>query len=185
MENQPIEKKNTRANELYEWVEMLGLALVVVVFVFTFLLRVVTISGPSMTPTLLDGQRVIVSNFLYEPKGGDVVVFTLREQSEPFIKRIIATDGQTVDFDPDTARLIVDGQPLDEPYINEVMNDSHLWYNESYFPVTVGEDQYFACGDNRNHSWDSRYQAVGGVDREEIVGRALLVLFPFSDFGLV
>jgi signal peptidase I len=60
-----------------------------------------------------------------------------------------------------------------------------LWYNESYFPVTVGEDQYFACGDNRNHSWDSRYQAVGVVDREEIVGRALLVLFPFSDFGLV
>ena len=185
MENQPIEKKNTRENELYEWVEMLVLALVVVVFVFSFLLRVVTISGPSMTPTLLDGQRVIVSNFLYEPKVGDVVVFTLREQSEPFIKRIIATEGQTVDFDPVTAKLIVDGQPLDEPYINEVMNDSHLWYNESYFPVTVGEDQYFACGDNRNHSWDSRYQSIGVVDREEIVGRALLILFPFRDFGLV
>ncbi len=180
---QVTDDKKKRTSELYEWVEMLVLALVVVVFVFSFLLRVVTISGPSMTPTLLDGERVIVSNFLYQPKVGDVVVFSLREQSEPYIKRIIATEGQTVDFDVDTAKLIVDGQPLDEPYINEIMTNYDMWYNESYFPVTVGEDQYFACGDNRNHSYDSRYSSVGLVDREEIVGRALLVIYPFDKFG--
>ncbi len=180
---QVTDDKKKRTSELYEWVEMLVLALVVVVFVFSFILRVVTISGPSMTPTLLDGERVIVSNFLYQPKVGDVVVFSLREQSEPYIKRIIAVEGQTVDFDIKTAKLIVDGQPLDEPYINEVMTNYDMWYNESYFPVTVGEDQYFACGDNRNHSYDSRYQSVGLVDREEIVGRALLVIYPFDKFG--
>ncbi len=180
---QVTDDKKKRAGELYEWVEMLVLALVVVVFVFSFILRVVTISGPSMIPTLLDGERVIVSNFLYQPKVGDVVVFSLREQSEPYIKRIIAVEGQTVDFDANTAKLIVDGQPLDEPYINEVMINHNMWYNESYFPVTVGEDQYFACGDNRNHSYDSRYPSVGLVDREEIVGRALLVIYPFDKFG--
>ena len=180
-----IDEKKKRAGELYEWVEMLVLALVVVVFVFSFILRVVTISGPSMTPTLLDGQRVIVSNFFYQPKVGDVVVFSLREQSEPYIKRIIAVEGQTVDFDKESAKLIVDGQPLNEPYINEVMTNYDMWYNESYFPVTVGEDQYFACGDNRNHSTDSRDDRIGQVDTRFVLGKVLVRILPFSAFGAI
>ncbi len=175
--------KRKRIGEFYEWVEMLVLALVVVVFVFSFLLRIVTISGPSMIPTLNNGERVIVSNLFYEPKVGDVVVFSLREQSEPYIKRIIAVEGQTVDFDIHTAKLVVDGKPLDESYTPEKMTDYETWYNNSYFPITVGEGQYFVCGDNRNHSFDSRYPAIGLVDQEEIVGRALWIVYPFSRFG--
>ena len=175
--------KRLRAGDLYEWVEMIVMALVSVMIVFTFIFRVVTISGPSMIPTLRDGQRVVVSNLFYTPKVGDVVVFSLREQSEPYIKRVIAVEGQTVDFNQVTRKLIVDGVEFAEPYINEAMLNYKEWYDPDYYPITVGEGQYFVCGDNRNHSYDSRYPSMGLVDAEEIVGHALFIIFPFTQIG--
>lgn len=175
--------KKSGVKEAFEWIEMLACALVFVVFLFSFVFRVVTISGPSMNPTLWDGERVIVTDFFYTPQVGDVIVFTLRGNTEPYIKRILATEGQTVDFDPETASLIVDGSVVSEPYINEQMSDFYLWYDTSRFPLTVPEGQYFVMGDNRNHSLDSRRVAVGCVDRREIVGKAVFILFPFHKIG--
>ena len=175
-------QKARKAVGRYEWLEMFALALVVVVFLFSFIFRVVTISGPSMNSTLWDGERVIVSKFLYTPKVGDVIVFSLPGEKDPYIKRVIALEGQTVDFDPLTATLMVDGKTVAEPYINEPMNDMPLWYTGN-FPLTVPEDQIFVMGDNRNHSYDSR--RFGCISTEIIVGRAYFIIFPFDKAGKI
>ncbi len=169
--------------EVYEWLEMLVLALVVVVFLFSYIFRVVTIVGPSMNPTLWTDQRVVVSNFMYEPEVGDIVVFALSNESEPFIKRIIAKEGQTVDFDLEKKMLMVDGEYVDEPFINEQMQNMERWYDPEFYPLTVPTGRYYVMGDNRNHSMDSRNARVGTVDGHEIVGRALWIIYPFSNFG--
>ena len=170
--------------ELFEWIEMLSVALVIVVLVFSFVCRVVSINGPSMTPTLLDGDRVVVTNFMYTPEVGDVIVVAGPGQSEPYIKRIIALEGQTVDFDLEKKQLLVDGQLIEEPYINEQMQDFY-WYSSTRFPYTVPEDHVFFMGDNRNHSVDSRFEQVGSVDSRHIIGQAVFRLFPFRSIGVV
>ena len=170
--------------ELFEWIEMLAVALVIVVLVFSFVCRVVSINGPSMTPTLLTGDRVIVTSFLYTPEAGDVIVVAVPGQSEPYIKRIIALEGQTVDFDLEKRQLIVDGEYIDEPYINEQMQDFY-WYSSTRFPCTVPEGHVFFMGDNRNHSVDSRFEQIGTVDVHHIIGQAVFRLYPFRSIGAI
>lgn len=180
----PKKPERKIVSELFEWIETLALALVVAVLVFSFVCRIVSISGPSMTPTLLDKDRVVVTNFMYTPKVGDVVVISVPGQSEPFIKRVVALEGQVVDFDLEEGRLLVDGSPVDEPYINERMT-LFAWYNAERFPYTVPENHVFFMGDNRNHSMDSRYAQIGSVDARQIVGRAVFRLYPFNKIGAV
>ncbi len=161
--------------------------LAVVTLVFVFVIRLVAVSGPSMTPTLKDGEYVLLrSNFLccsYRP--GDVVVATVPgfDASRPIVKRVIATEGQTVDIDFSTGEVRVDGEVQDEPYINEptLTNfDDGLTY-----PVTVPEGCVFLMGDNRNHSSDSRYAPIGCVETDNILGKVILRIFPFSRIGRV
>ena len=135
-------------------------------------------------PTLLNGDRVIVTSFLYTPEAGDVIVVAVPGQSEPYIKRIIALEGQTVDFDLEKRQLIVDGEYIDEPYINEQMQDFY-WYSSTRFPCTVPEGHVFFMGDNRNHSVDSRFEQIGTVDVHHIIGQAVFRLYPFRSIGAI
>ena len=105
-------------------------------------------------------------------------------QSEPYIKRIIALEGQTVDFDLEKRQLIVDGEYIDEPYINEQMQDFY-WYSSTRFPCTVPEGHVFFMGDNRNHSVDSRFEQIGTVDVHHIIGQAVFRLYPFRSIGAI
>ncbi len=177
-------KKNTPAQEIFEWLETISVAVVIVVMVFTFVFRVVRVDGPSMTPTLIDDQRVIVTELFYEPKVGDVVVVCVPGKSDPYVKRIIATEGQTVDYSLSQNCLVIDGVPLEESYINEPMTRLD-WYSQDIYPVTVGKGQIFVCGDNRNYSSDSRYPDIGPIDTSNVMGRVSFIISPFKDFGLV
>ena len=172
-----VKKQRESGKDFYEWVQALVCSVLVVVMLFTFVIRMIGVDGHSMVPTLQDGDRLLVLNsMLYDDyKYGDIVV--LRKSSflsEPIVKRVIATEGQTVDIDFDAGVVYVDGEALEEPYIREP-----TWLNEGLeFPVTVPEGCVFVMGDNRNHSKDSRYADLGPIDSRHILGRAVFLIWP-------
>ena len=165
--------------EVYDWIQCIIFALVFCVLLFVFAVRMVNVVGHSMVPTLEQSDKVVISNLFYHPKQGDVVV--LRKQTlmqEPIVKRIIATEGQTVDIDFDDGVVYVDGKALDEPYVNEPVHDRENFEGK----ITVPE---FVMGDNRNASTDSRDARLGCVDTRYIMGRVYFTLFPVKNIGVV
>ena len=163
---------------LYEWVQVLVCAVTAMVLLFTFAVRVVLVSGPSMRETLQDQDCLLVLNapLCGGFETGDIVIIQRDDfrDGEPIVKRIVATEGQTVDIDFDAGTVYVDGQLLEETYIRE---PTHLEEGLE-FPVTVPEGCVFVLGDNRNDSDDSRDPDLGPVDTREILGRAVALLFP-------
>ena len=156
-------QRETPGRELYEWTQALVGSVLTVVLVFTFLTRLIGVDGHSMVPTLQNGDRLLVLSSLLDSdyEYGDIVV--LRKDSfmaEPIVKRVIATAGQTVDIDFANGVVYVDGEALDEPYINEPTYTDE----GTVFPLTVPEGSIFVMGDNRNRSDDSRNAALGTVD---------------------
>ena len=175
-----VKKQRESGKDFYEWVQALVCSVLVVVMLFTFVIRMIGVDGHSMVPTLQDGDRLLVLNtMLYDDyKYGDIVV--LRKSSflsEPIVKRVIATEGQTVDIDFSTGSVYVDGVLLKEDYINE------LTFTEegTEFPLTVPEGSIFVMGDNRNHSNDSRDSRLGTVDSRYVIGKAVVLAFPGPD----
>ncbi len=154
-----------------------------VLLVFSFLFRVVVVSGPSMNHTLVDGDcLLLLGNVLYtEPKKGDIVVIAKEkyDHGTPIIKRVIATEGQTVDIDFQAGIVYVDGNALDEPY---TATPTTL-YEGVDFPLTVSEGCVFVLGDNRNDSKDSRSLEIGQIDCREILGKGILLFFPGNNKG--
>ena len=163
---------------LYEWAQALVCSVLAAVVVFAFGIRVVGVSGGSMRETLQNGDLLLVVNSPlcggYER--GDVVIAAKAafEYGEPIVKRVIATEGQTVDIDFDAGVVTVDGEVLDEPYIREA---THL-AEGTVFPATVPEGCVFLMGDNRNDSRDSRAPELGAVDERCLIGRAVFLLLP-------
>ena len=172
------EEKSGR--DLYEWVQALVCSVLAVVLIFTFGIRLIGVDGTSMLQTLQDGDRLLVLNSLLHDnyQAGDIVV--LRKDSfmqEPIVKRVIATGGQTVDINFDSGAVFVDGEELDEPYINE-----RTYTPEgTEFPLKVPEGSIFVMGDNRNGSSDSRHYMLGTVDNRYVIGKAILLAFPGPD----
>lgn len=152
------------------------LAIITLVFVFFF--RLVAVSGSSMYSTFVDRDWLILeSNFLYrEVKRGDVVVLNVESSAleGPIVKRVIATEGQTVDIDFETGSVYVDGKLQIEPYAYE---PTYLG-NAADYPLTVPDGCIFVMGDNRNNSFDSRSSEIGCVPTERVLGKALLIVFP-------
>ena len=177
------EEKRENGRELYEWVQALVGSVLVVVLVFTFVIRLIGVDGHSMVPTLQDGDRLLVLNsMLYDDyKYGDIVI--LRKNgvfdNEPIVKRVIATEGQIVDMDFVNGIVYVDGLPLEEDYINTPTNLDE----GSVFPQIVEEDHVFVMGDNRNNSKDSRSLEIGQVDKREVLGKVALLMVPGTDHG--
>lgn len=186
---------------IFDYVETFCIALSVMIVLFLFVFRYVSVDGDSMLPTLHGGKssdhadRLIISDFFYTPQTGDIVVIQVDAHSEkPLIKRVIATGGQTVRMDFTTWQVWVDGVLLDESYINYVpeqyMNpaDMDAMYgidSEGICEFTVAEGKVFVMGDNRNDSRDSRFLSVGEQDVGHILGKVIIRLFPFSEFGSV
>ena len=172
------EKKQTEGRGAYEWVQALVCSVLTVVLIFTFAVRIVRVSGESMRETLQDQDMLVVlNNWLcggYEQ--GDIVILQRDDfyGGEPIVKRVIATEGQTVDIDFDAGVVYVDGTALEEPYTREP-----TWTQEgTEFSLTVPEGCVFVMGDNRNDSDDSRDSALGPVDTRCVLGRALLLAVP-------
>ena len=154
-----------------------------ILLVFSLLFRVVVVSGPSMNQTLIDGDYILLLNnvFYGEPKHGDVIVACKESYDDgaPIIKRVIATEGQTVDIDFLEGIVYVDGVALVETYVNTPTNQRE----GIEFPLVVDEGCIFVMGDNRNISKDSRSSEIGLIDTREILGKALFVFFPGNDGG--
>ena len=168
----------------YEWLEALSSSLIVVVLLFTLLFRIVNVSGPSMLPTLQDNDRVLLTSYFYRPQPGDVVVIThTAKLQEPIIKRVIALENQTVDIDFETGTVDGDGQALDESAY--IANGITTQPSDYTYPLTVPEGHLFVLGDNRAVSKDSRNSSVGMIDERYVLGKAELVVFPFSRFGKI
>ena len=161
---------------IYEICSMVASASIAVVFIITLLFRVVEVEGTSMHPTLRDGDIAVSVRAFFPPKRGDIVLFRKSSGArDVLVKRVIATQGQTVDIDFAEGVVFVDGEALYEPYISV---GTHLQEGVS-FPCTVPEGRYFVMGDNRNRSLDSRSEEVGMVD-----GRRLLGIYVFGTNNL-
>ncbi len=186
------EKKKSLKAEIVDWMDVLSVSVVAVVLIFTFFFRVVTISGDSMMNTLINGEKVIISNMFYTPEYGDIVVISRNtnnslnsdEYAEPIIKRVIAVAGQTVDIDYDAGIVYVDGVALEEDYTRTLTTLKHDY--EIEFPAYVPDNCIFVMGDNRNESLDSRSQFIGDngmIDTRYVLGKAVYRVYPFNRIG--
>ena len=177
------EQDETIVNSVYDWARSLVSAVVGVVLLFTFVLRLIGVSGSSMENTFYTGDRVVILNSVfcdYQP--GDVVVADAYNAvlNETIVKRIIATGGQTVDIDFYRGIVYVDGVALDEPYVKEpTYTNGGLQY-----PITLAEDEVFLMGDNRNASTDSRSYMLGPVKEGYLQGKVVFLLFPGKTSGI-
>lgn len=165
-EEEVVLKKLKRKNmkrEIIEWVVAIAVAFVLAFIIRTFFFTLVAVDGPSMNNTLQHGERLVISRFNYTPKQGDIIVFTPDlHPNTPYIKRVIATEGQTVDIDS-RGIVYIDGKVLEEDYI---ISPTAPVYDETrgvQFPITVPEDCVFVMGDNRPGSHDGRSLDVSSV----------------------
>ena len=185
-ENKPQEKQTKKLNwkqNVVLYLHDLVFLLAVIMVIFVLLFRIVIVDGSSMKMTLLhEDYLLLISNTFYKnPEYGDIVVISKDsfDDGAPIVKRIIATEGQTVDIDFTAGVVYVDGAALDEPYTNTPTNTN----GGMHFPLTVAEGCVFVMGDNRNKSRDSRYPEIGLVDEREILGKAIFLILPGDPDG--
>ena len=164
----------------FEWVEAVITAIVAVVLLFTFFFRVVNVNGQSMEDTIHNEDKVLLTNLFYEPQNGDVVVISRAQHfEEPIIKRVIATEGQSLRIDFNTGDVYVDGVLLEESYIKTPTTDDE----GGEIPEVIPEGYVFVMGDNRANSLDSRSEQIGLIDKRNIIGKAQFIVFPFDRMG--
>lgn len=169
--------KSEIVSTIFDWMGSLFIALVCVLVVMTFVFRVIDVDGQSMEPTLIDTDKVVITNLFYTPHQGDIVVISHGEAYEkPLVKRVIATAGQDLNIDFDTGKVYVDGKLLDEPYIQGTTIRGDIPPDE--INGVIPEGKVFVMGDNRVISLDSRYYEVGLIDESSIIGKAQLDIIP-------
>lgn len=160
------------------------LAVVALTFLFVqFVGQRTHVNGDSMNVTLEDGDNLIVDKLSYrftDPERFDIIVFPYKYQEKTYyIKRIIGMPGETVQIID--GMVYIDGEMLDETYGKEVMQYSGVASD----PITLGEDEYFVLGDNRNNSSDSRDPSVGNIQKDQIIGKAFIRIWPLNKFGIL
>lgn len=181
-------EKYTTLKTVFEWIELFVISVTIVMVLLSCFMRYSPVSGASMNETLQDKDVLILSNLFYTPENGDIVVFESKVTGydEPYVKRVIATEGQVVDIKTvgDRLEVTVDGVvPEYEQYATYKGVARSFYASDIVYPYTVPEGYVFCMGDNRWNSKDSR--DIGPVDAREIVGHVVFRLFPMSSFGKV
>lgn len=169
--------------EILSWVFYIAFVLVLTWVIITFVGQRTRVDGRSMMNTLHDGDNLIVEKLSYrfsDPKRFDIIVFLPTGKKEYYIKRIIGLPGETVQID-ENGNIYINGELLEENYGAETIQNP----GRAAKPITLGDDEYFVMGDNRNNSKDSRSEEVGNVKRSQIIGRAWLRIWPLNKFGLL
>lgn len=168
---------------LFDCVNSLLIAMIAVVFLLTFVVRQVTVDGDSMTDTLQSGDRLFITNFMYTPQCGDIVIVSHGQSyNRPIIKRVIATGGQSLDIDYETGEVSVDGIVLKENYIK---GTTIKLRDPTDIPDKIPEGYIFVMGDNREGSLDSRSNEIGLIPVENVIGKAQVRVYPLANFGSV
>lgn len=174
--------KKSLLYDAYSLLHDLVYILAAITLIFVFFVRLVGVDGESMLPTLHDGDYLALQSnvIMGDLEYGDIIVarkLSFRD-GEPIVKRVIATEGQTVEIRTDengNGAVYVDGKKLDEPYILEEM------YTYGTQSITVEENCVFVMGDNRNNSADSRVSTIGQIRLDQVLGKVLFIAFPGAD----
>lgn len=190
-----VDKASIIKKEILDWVITICVALLIAFILKTFFLTIANVKGPSMLPTLRDGDILYVNKFMYTPEKGDVVIVDMESRIGPdnperyHVKRVIATEGDTLYIDQETGDVYINDVIIDEPYINNstINRGSYLeglamqgeFSREN--PLVIGENEVFVMGDNRQRSLDCRENGPYTVDMIE--GHALFRLWPFGNIG--
>ena len=176
-------EKGTWQKNLLMYLHDFVFLLAAVMLLFLLCFRVVVVSGESMNDTLYDGDYLLLLGnvFYQEPKAGDIIVASKEsfDNGAPIVKRVIATEGQTVDIDFTAGIVYVDGEALVEPYIQEPTT----LFEGVQFPLTVDDGCLFVMGDNRGDSKDSRNPEIGLIDRREVLGKVIFLFLPGTNGG--
>ena len=150
----------------------------------TFVGQRTSVSGSSMEPTLSNNEQLILDKISYrfsEPKRFDIIVFPFQyKENTYYVKRVIGLPGETVQIDLE-GNIYINGEILEEDYGKEKINFPGL----AVEPITLGDDEYFVMGDNRNNSSDSRDPSVGNIRRSNIIGKAWVRIWPLNKFGVL
>lgn len=170
--------------EVVTWAVELAIVLAAAFVLVYFIGLRTSVVGQSMAKTLDAGDEILVNRFIYkvlEPKTGDIIVFLPNgnEKSHYYVKRVIAVPGDTVQIKDGV--LYLNGEEYEEEIDCETIQEAGLAEEE----ITIGEDEYFVLGDNRNNSEDSRYANIGNVKKEYIIGKAWFIVSPFGKFGFI
>ncbi len=192
---EPVEtepKKTNWKKELLEWVASILIAVVLALTIREYVFTLVKVQGASMEPTLSNSDRLYVNRFFYAPEKGDVIIFEPSSApGHPYVKRIIATEGDTVYIDFTTGDVYINDVLIHEPYIKEktkkkgmyIINQEKTVGYSRENPIVIKPDHYFVMGDNRNNSKDSR--ELGQIPKEEIMGGAVFRFWPLDEIGSV
>ena len=183
--NNSENKKQGIASYIFEWLDSFVVTLMIVVIVFTFFLGKVRVDGESMENTLFDNDQLIITNFMYEPEIGDIVIVSRDvandieslevRSNQPIVKRVVALEYQTVKIE--NGYLYVDGVKQEESYLKDGITDNKGFYGE----VTVPPGCVFVLGDNRLGSNDSRNSEIGFVDERYLLGKVIARIYPFNE----
>lgn len=172
-------------HELMDIIDSVLSSVFVVLIIFTFIFSIARVEGSSMLDTLHPDDRLIISQFFYTPDGGDIIIINSTVLEKKIVKRVIATEGQTLQIMD--GKVYVDGFEIDEPYLSEYnagnttsMSDSVIAEGEK---ITVPKDYIFVMGDNRISSKDSR--TIGMVKTDEVLGKVIFRLYPLNSIGIV
>lgn len=183
VEEEIAEEKKNPVKEVISFILYLAVVAGACYLIVTFVGQRTVVSGTSMVPTLQDKDNLITDKISYrfrDPERYDIIVLRVESQHENFIKRVIGLPGETVQIVG--GRVYINGELLEsDVYGNELMINP----GRAFQPITLGEDEYFVLGDNRNDSADSRIEEVGNVDKSRIIGRAFVRIWPFNTIGLL
>lgn len=174
--------KSKFLSNILDFLKPMSVALIVMVLMMVTGFHVVTVNGASMDTTLESGEAIVVTNFLYTPQCGDIVVIDQGSTlNKNIIKRVIAVEGQTIKLDYDNDKIFVDGKELNEPYLSCSTFEGRRGDYDVPFVIPAGK--IFVLGDNRGVSLDSRSSTVGLIDAEDVIGKAQFAVFPFDRIG--
>ena len=170
---------------IFEWIEMVVLSACLILLIFTFVVRPARVDGNSMQDTLHNGEMLIISDIAYKPKRGDILVFQKINSThpDPIVKRVIATEGQTVDLRD--GKVYVDGVALDEPYTDGLPSYplNTVGTVDISYPYTIPKGDVWVMGDNRTNSSDSRY--FGPIDKDTVFGKAFAIYWPVESLAWI